>query len=498
MLHASRYNVTTENTGETLLYNTASGAFAALDEEARRAYRAYAHDCEGLPGAEGSRPDAGTAPLDADTAASDAGANRPEAAPARRDDGADRPDAGNDPAAPLVTQMRAAGFLTEATPDEELAAVRARFEEARRDPSQMMLGFAPTYACNYRCPYCYEQGMHEESDVMGPEVMDAVLAFAEKRFDERPYQKLLVEWYGGDPSLALPQVEELSERLIAFCDEHGIAYDAFILTNGNLIDDDAAAMLARNRVRYAMLTIDGFEQTHNVRRVPADDANSYERVINAAELFLAHGIGVQAIMNVDRVNWPEYRPLRDHLRETLGIELTRGRLSDCGRFFGTRGFCKPTFDLFDPAEFARLDHNEFIAEGAGKEQIRARLAPIPLFCNAQSDNNYLIGPEGDVYVCDGYLGHADHVVFNLLETPDPLPDQLRALSHNPFESAQCSACDLLPVCLGNCTWERETERMQCHPLKYTLPAYLRDLRACYDAPTRGFTLLTEPNAQSEQ
>lgn len=498
MLHASRYTIATKQNDETLLYNTATGAFAALDGKAAQAFRAYAHGREDMLGAEGAEPDADTVPLDEDATASDADADRPDAALAARGGESPQPGEGNDPAASLAEQMRAAGFLTEDSPEMELAALRDRFEEARRDPKQMMLGFAPTYACNYRCPYCYEQGMHEEYGVMGTEVMDAVVAFAKARFAERPFEKLLVEWYGGDPSLALPQVEQLSERLIAFCDEAGIAYDAFILTNGNLIDDDAAAMLARNRVRYAMLTIDGFEQTHNKRRVPADDANSYERVIGAAKLFLAHGIGVQAIMNVDRVNWPEYRPLRDHLRETLGIELTRGRLSDCGRFFGTRGFCKPTFDLFDPAEFARIDHDEFIAQGAGEREIRARLAPIPLFCNGQSNNNYLIDPKGDVYVCDGYLGHANHVVFNLLDEPNPTPDQLNAISHDPFENAQCAACNLLPVCMGNCTWERETERMQCHPLKYTLPAYLRDLRACHDEPTSGFTLLVEPSAQPKR
>lgn len=52
------------------------------------------------------------------------------------------------------------------------------------------------------------------------------------------------------------------------------------------------------------------------------------------------------------------------------------------------------------------------------------------------------------------------------------------------------ACKLLPICLGNCNWERETEMMQCHPLKRTLPDYLRDLRSCYETPTEGFTLLS--------
>ena len=246
-MRISRYTFACDSVaGEHLLYNTAYGTFAALDDEAFAAFRA----CEG----------------------------------------------------PLAKRMLDDNLLTELTPEEELAAQQTMFQAAREDPSALYLSIAPTYACNFRCPYCYEQGHNGVKGKMGADVMEAVCRFAQARFDERPFTELQVQWYGGDPSLALDVVEELSRKLIGWCDGCGVAYEAMMLSNCNNIDDDAARMLAHARVKLVYMTIDGFEETHNARRVSATGSNSFERNIEAARLFARHGIKVKATMNVDRVN----------------------------------------------------------------------------------------------------------------------------------------------------------------------------------------------------
>ncbi len=438
MPNRSRYNVLVDGgDGEQLLFNTASGAFAALGVHAGEAY--------------------------ANNACADA----------------------------LAAQLEHAGFLTPLSPDEELAALQGRFEAQRIDHSELVLSLVPTYACNYRCPYCYEQGLPAIKGIMDERTMDAVMAFIGARYAEHAFDRLSVQWYGGDPSLALGAVEELSNRMIDWCDERGVAYDAMILTNCNLIDEDAVQMLARCRVSSAMLTIDGFEETHNKRRVAADGANSFKRVVEAARLFISHGIEVNAIMNVDAVNWPEYHDLRSHLLDAYGIELSCGRLSDCGHFYGTRDFKAPEFVLLEPDEYASLHFEEFSANNPSASDIRALLAAPPRFCNGQRDNYYVIDCVGDVYACDGYVGEQDHVEFNLFD--GMLEEHLHLLSHDPFANGECRACELLPICLGNCDWERRTDQMQCHPLKSTLPDYLRLYRSCLDGGARpepdGITVL---------
>lgn len=422
-MRQSKYTVVVEEpNGEHLLYNTANGAFAVADDEA---YGDYC-SCSGT----------------------------------------------------YASALMEDGFLTDLAPDQEVAAQKAYFEAQRSDHSGLMLVLAPTYACNLRCPYCYEQGHNAIKGKMSEEVMDAVLRFVEARYAENHFERLDVEWYGGDPSLALDVVEELSSRLIAWCDERGVAYDAMMLTNCNLIDEAAVQMLVRSRLSSVYVTIDGFEDMHNARRVSAVGLNSFQKNVEAVKLFAKYGVKVSVAMNVDRVNWPEYHPLRDWLREQAGVELMPARLCDYGHFYGSRGFEAPAFDLFDHDEFCRMTHEEFVAGGFDAQTIADLLHPVPRFCNGQRDDYFVIDTVGDVYYCDGVIGEKDHIKFNVKD--EPTYEQLHGVSHDPHDSPQCRACHLLPICQGNCDWERRATNMVCHPLLTTLPDYLRDYRSCFD------------------
>ena len=54
------------------------------------------------------------------------------------------------------------------------------------------------------------------------------------------------------------------------------------------------------------------------------------------------------------------------------------------------------------------------------------------------------------------------------------------------------AGDLLPVCQGNCIWERICNGMPCHPLKTTIDGYLKLYRACFGEFEGPFVLLAPP------
>ena len=363
------------------------------------------------------------------------------------------------------------GFITELTPDEELDAQQALFDAQRADSSELSLVLAPTYACNYRCPYCYEQGHNSIKGIMNDEVIEGILAFVVRKFAQKPFERMSVQWYGGDPSLALDVVEKLSNRLLSFCESHEVEYHAMMLTNCNLIDEAAVEMLRRVKIESAFVTIDGFENTHNKRRVAANGSNSFERTIQAVRLFTDYGITVIASMNVDRVNWPEYRKLRDYLKDEFGVSLNCARLCDYGHFFGTREFKKPSFDLMSHDEFCKLAHETF-AEGHPQAcAIESRLAPAPRFCGGQKNDYFVIDTLGDIYLCDGYIGEQDHVVGSIF---DESAVTIEAISHNPYENEQCRECEIVPLCQGNCDWERHRTGMICHPLRSTLKDYLLD------------------------
>lgn len=440
-MRESRYNVlAVDGEGRNLAYNAANGAFVELDDDALACLRA-----------------------------------------------------GEGEAAGLLSEL---GFLTDDTPDDELERIRARFATVRHSDEMLGLSFVPTYACNYRCPYCYEHGHNSVKGKMDVRVMDAIEAFVAARYAEMGFGRLSVQWYGGDPSLALDVVEELSGRLIAWCDERGIAYDAMMLTNANRIDEAAAELLARCRVNMAYLTIDGPEELHNRRRIAADGSNSYQRNIAAARALMAQGITVTANMNVDKVSWPHYVDLRNELFVTEGIALGAVKLCDYGHFFGQAPFAKPDFDLFTHEEFFQTQFEEFASRPHDAVEMRSMLEPIDRFCTGQLDNYFVIDLLGDVYNCDGRVGETDYMRFNILDDPATW-----RLGENVFDAThdeKCSACELLPMCYGSCYWERVCNGMPCHPFKTTIGGYLGVYRTCFadddadDCTAAGVRVLARP------
>lgn len=444
-MNISRYTVQVDaHNGEHLLYNTATGAFAVLDDSAFQRFLA-GEDAAGL--------------------------------------------------------LTPAGFLTQLTPQDELAAQQALFARSCADTSSFALCIAPTYACNYRCPYCYEQGHNQIKGIMGPEVQDRIYEFVESTYERDGFTRFEVQWYGGDPSLALDVVEAMSQRFMAWCAERGVEYDALMLTNACLIDEDAAKLLADCRVTTVLLTLDGPEEYHNKRRVAADGSNSYQRNIQAARHLRAQGISIKAICNVDRITMPLYPQFAADMWEQEGIEVNPGKLNDYAHTYGTPPFAKPDFDLYTHEEFAWLNHAQFRERLEPGPQaaalLREMLRPVCRFCRGQLENYAVVDVRGDVYKCDGWIGEQDRIRFNLADDPDTW--NLSAPSFDATRDPRCSSCELLPVCQGSCSWERELSDWPCHPLKHTLSEYLLDWRSCYAEVEfeGGVALLAEPMAAEE-
>ena len=435
-MRKSSYTIEAEGPqGEKLLFNAANGAFVQLGAEGRHAW-----------------------------------------------------ERGQDDSSGILSQL---GFLTELSAAQELELQRAAFDGQRADTSSMTLSFVPTYACNFRCPYCYEKGHNKIPGKMDARMMDAIVAFVRDRHASDGFGSLSVQWYGGDPSLALDVVKELTSRLLSWCDEAGVSYDALMLTNGNVIGEEEADLIADCRVSTVFLTIDGPHDIHNKRRVAADGGDSYEHALRAARLLRSRGVRLAANMNADKVTLPLFADLREKLLAEEGIELSFGKLNDYGHFFGEPPFCAPEFDLFDHDEFFRAQFDEFAKRPHDAGELRAMLEPPRRFCAGQADNYFVIDLLGDVYACDGWVGDRAHVKFNLLD--DASTWKLHEVSFDPTRDEKCQVCELLPICLGNCIWERECSGMPCHPFKTTIGDYLRIYRACLGEPepSEGVTVLAD-------
>ena len=469
-MNISRYNIIEEFCGEDgkleyLLFNSLHGSFASLDADAFEAYKRI------------------------------------------------------DKSAAFFEDFCAQGFFTELSPEEELNVQRSRFEHARKSADEFAVCIAPTYACTCDCPYCYERFHDFPKGIMRDEIYDALLAFIKRRFECELFKKLSIQWYGGEPTLGLAGMLRFSSAAYNWCEENSIPYEGLILTNCNTVGEEEVKALKDAHVGAALITLDGPRDVHNIRRPAKDGGDSYERTMNTARLMQEASIQVNFIMNSDKTNFHYYQQMRDEFRKSYGIEYELTKCVDYDDKFGTEPFVKPGFELFEQEEFAQTYCDMFVGEGHSPQEYRALLSPISHFCHGQTENYYVVDVRGDVYKCDGYMGNKDYVRFNLLDCEQagdssssnsvafPEDTHVHEVFVDPTCDERCAPCELLPVCMGTCFWERECVarqkhrrgQMPCGALKTAIGGYLQGYRKSSGNidKTAGFVILANAFTEEE-
>jgi uncharacterized protein len=387
-------------------------------------------------------------------------------------------------------ELAAAGVLVESAAYEQEVQEKT-FDHDRLTNDWFAICICPTYECNYQCPYCYEHGCNP-SGIITPEVIEKTYQFFKAIYNRDHFKRFNLGWYGGEPTLCMDIIEEMTGWFKDFCDVNDIEMTVGILSNCGVIDKDLAQRMADCGIEHLMPTIDGCEELHNKRRVNKSKCNSFEKTVEGLRNCKECGIGVGANMNTDKINFQEFKELRQKLHDEEGIDIYPSLLKDYRQDFDNNdtGFDSEHYDLYTREEYAWDIHKLFEETPYTKEVIQGMFRTVRNFCRGQLENYYVIDPFGDVYKCEGWVGQREHSVFNLDDIPQL--EGLELTSYNPLRDPQCKDCEVLPLCKGQCAWDRALLEHACHIAKFTMPAYVKDYRSCYGEATSPVTILEEP------
>lgn len=369
---------------------------------------------------------------------------------------------------PIINLLKKRGVICNY---DEVAAIEAASHIIARRTQAVGLVICPTMACNFDCPYCFEN--HYAGKMSAP-VQDDVISLAERLIEVNAAKALKVTWFGGEPLLAPEVIESLSGRLIALADERGAAYDASIITNGYLLDQDMVDRLARCKVSAAQITLDGLGAIHDSTRHLPGGGPTFERIVrNLREcdipfcVFVRHNVheGNQFEMGelesfVERLSDESGNEMHYFSARVVGSEAAKGRGHQVRLLCG-------------PAEM------EVALEVDSRRFGRGRAA----FCGANGLEGVAIDHLGNLYQCWEVVGN-QLFSFGTAREWDPA-NPLASASNldmltcylNAFgvtSDPECRSCLWLPHCAGGCPHERLFgPGRQCVPYRHDPEAYAR-------------------------
>lgn len=296
-----------------------------------------------------------------------------------------------------ITQLKdleKRGIVVSKSADEDKMAFLKYVELVKSQVLHLII--LPTYSCNFRCTYCYED---KTSGVMTEETMDSIAAFVKKA--AKNVSSINVSWFGGEPLMCIDIIEKLSAKLMNIARSYKKPYFSNITSNGYFLTVDNLRKLLKCNIIHYQITIDGNAKMHNKTRFLVNGEGSYEKIINNLRNIRDY-VTTCIFTIVLRTNLTkESIEDLDQYANTLDEEFGKdNRFSFMFRKVGNWGgedIKKIADDIIDQDDMLiekllNMKHTFFLATQF------PHFEKYPL-CYASSDNNLVIDPKGQILKC---------------------------------------------------------------------------------------------------
>lgn len=385
------------------------------------------------------------------------------------------------PSQQTIEALKRRGYLTELSPEQEqefLARIANKLHVLSSKPNYI---FMPTYDCNLRCSYCFQDHMRTNSafshllQTIRREVVDRIFQALPKieayhDLAENRDRARNIGLFGGEPLMASNRdiVEYIINRALAA----GKA-NFWAVTNGT----DLHAykdLLNPATISFLQITLDGPSREHDKRRIYADGSGSFERIAKNITMALELGVQVNVRMNIDRNNIDQLPELADEIvargwhthpafsTYTAPIHAANEKTS-----------AKTTFGSWEldqalnkmRAHYANMSiidrPDDQIKNQARKLFIKQDLPPLKsTFCGAHN-GMYIFDAFGDIYACWERTGDSKIRIGNITADGDfVLADALNKMwrSRNVTTNPVCLKCRYALYCGGGCAILAEGHR----------------------------------------
>lgn len=332
--------------------------------------------------------------------------------------------------------------------------------QQRADTHHMHMTLAPTMDCCFNCHYCFEK--FKTPDYMSEAIMDSIVMYLNHL---EPKPQLRITWFGGEPLMALPQMEMLYDKIST---SYQKPKHSDIITTGFHLTPHAIEVLQKIGIESMQITLDGLKDTHNRIKTTCNCDDVFETVMNNVDLLLKNtNIHLIFRVNLTRQNAHEFTCLYKYL--TARFKPYLHKLGICPAFVMDRGDCNLSDDDIKNI-FTQDEDALFALDLYNKEGIATQYTQYPSrFFNECAIRNIMsiaFDPQGYAYKCWEVIGNRRHAFARLnhqglFEEYNEVIFNRHLYGADPLEDPQCSQCTYLPICNGGCPIQRIQNVFEC-------------------------------------
>lgn len=382
------------------------------------------------------------------------------------------------PSERTIDVLKRRGYMTSMSVAEEegffARTAKKRHQRALQHGTAYI--FMPTYNCNLRCPYCFQDHMRTQPEyahllrTMRPEVVDRIFAAMpvlerEHGVEEGDDFTRNIGFYGGEPFLAVhrPIIEYIMNKA------RSMGPVRFWAVSNATELEAYEDLLGPDGVAQVQITLDGPPDEHDKRRIHADGSGSFDQIARNIDLCLDRGAVVSVRMNLDKSNILHVPRLAEEI-VARGWDSRRGFSVYTARVVHGNAHTKfqtsfaTTWELDQAIDDLRIAYPAMRVIGRPDDGMQARARRLfddrahglshlkSSFCGAHT-GMYIFDPFGDIYACWERTGDERIRIGRVLDGGQvEMNEGLTKMWHSrtPASNPTCRKCRYALHCGGGC------------------------------------------------
>lgn len=335
------------------------------------------------------------------------------------------------------------------------------FRDNIPEPLVYVAFFILTDACNFNCDYCFIEHDRKKNKFkekyMSKEVALKALDFYVDQTLKDPSQfeeRKAIQFYGGEPLMNFKVLKALLPKINLYQEQKKLTknLELTVVTNGSLLTEEVVLFLKRFNVGIT-ISIDGDDIATAHRQDHSGNA-VYSRIIKGIQNCKKHSahfaLSVTLTEETIRSADDTLKTIQEIQPNRIGFNMLQG-----GEHFSLEPDYAQRASDFILNAFNALREKGIIYEDnfIRKAESFASASVCVSDCGAVAGNQIIIAPDGEVGLCEGFIGERKFFVSDISNKQFDLKDE--ALSEEwgkrkPLLMEQCQDCVAIGICGGGC------------------------------------------------
>lgn len=183
-------------------------------------------------------------------------------------------------------ELEQLGFLVEDLNSEKKEFYEDLLSSVTNLESEFVLTITPTLRCNFKCSYCYENGIDRKKDLDFETIDKMFVWIKEFLIQKNNISNIHFKIFGGEPLFAH---KTILKYLFDKIKNVPINFTSGIITNGYLLNEEICKELNDINLQYMQITLDGTEQYHNIHKTLLNGRGTYDKILKNLKFAIDNG-----------------------------------------------------------------------------------------------------------------------------------------------------------------------------------------------------------------